>query len=763
MNSVHWFVLTLYALVVEFFFERIVILLVGAIIKVDGGWSDWSKWSHCTKNVNGIQMRTRQCVNPKPQFGGKLCTGAKTTAMRGCTNTSRCRQDFSVRLLTIKGFPSNGSLQILSNGTWKDPCITNWNEAERNLVCQAQGYNGSSLGVCSNSGTNSSGNTTHSCEHLTQDCEEKISREIKCSVPVRLAGVDSINYAGRVEVFYQGKWGKICRNKWDINDVKVVCKQLGFQSAVAEFIGMDTKDENISVAMSNVACTGQESVLASCKRFDGKHYCVDNKGAQAFCEPKNRTVLEKRLHVFNIGSTGTVMCSKVETKLGQKISWYNGATGVKIKSGGRIQLNGLSLKIKDFQLDDAGTYECRGESSTRFYTIYANATFINKIRRQEFLSGGPGIIRCSALGNPSPHFKWSRHDGPSFQDRRFIQLANGSLMMKSIQAEDKGTYICAIKQPRGFDPSIEQSQSINVVVVDFRVSFRTRGYPSTGSMRIFKNGIWKDLCVANWDVVERNLVCQAQGYNGSILGVHSKTGTNSLGNTTYSCEQLKRNCEEEINTEIKCSGIKTFLSPQVPVRLAGVDGVNYAGRVEVFYQGKWGKICRGEWDINDVKVVCRQLGFQNALAEFLGMDTKDENISVAMSNVACTGQESVLASCKRKDGNTRCGNNIGAQALCEPKNRTVLEKKHHVCDLQSTETVKCLKVKPELNQGISWYHGSTSVKIKSGGRIEVNGFSLKINNVQLDDAGTYECRGVSSTRFYTIYVNGKYSLFSCSS
>ena len=93
----------------------------------------------------------------------------------------------------------------------------------------------------------------------------------------------------------------------------------------------------------------------------------------------------------------------------------------------------------------------------------------------------------------------------------------------------------------------------------------------------------------------------------------------------------------------------------------------------------------------------------------------------------------------------------------------MLEKKHLVCDLESTETVKCLKVKAELNQRISWYRGSTGVKIKSEGRIEVNDFSLKINNVQLDDAGTYECRGVSSTRFYTIYVNGKYSLFSCSS
>ena len=104
----------------------------------------------------------------------------------------------------------------------------------------------------------------------------------------------------------------------------------------------------------------------------------------------------------------------------------------------------------------------------------------------------------------------------------------------------------------------------------------------------------------------------------------------------------------------------------VPVRLAGVDGVNYAGRVEVFYEGKWGKICRNEWDINDVKVVCRQLGFQSAIAEFLRMDTKDENISFAMSHVACTGQESGLASCRRRDGANRCSNKIGAQALCEP-------------------------------------------------------------------------------------------------
>ena len=92
------------------------------------------------------------------------------------------------------------------------------------------------------------------------------------TVPVRLTGVEGIDYAGRVEVFYERKWGKICRNEWDINDVKVVCKQLGFKSALAEFIGMNTKEENVPFAMSNVDCTGQESVFGILQAFGWRAY-----------------------------------------------------------------------------------------------------------------------------------------------------------------------------------------------------------------------------------------------------------------------------------------------------------------------------------------------------------------------------------------------------------------------------------------------------------------------------------------------------------
>ena len=105
-------------------------------------------------------------------------------------------------------------------------------------------------------------------------------------------------------------------------------------------------------------------------------------------------MLEKKHHVFNTGSTETVKCSKVETKFGQNISWYNGTTGVKIKSGGRIELSGLSLKIKKVHLDDAGTYECRGESSTRFFMLRVSFLSAPFVRQLSVIFVTTNIMQC---------------------------------------------------------------------------------------------------------------------------------------------------------------------------------------------------------------------------------------------------------------------------------------------------------------------------------------------------------------------------------
>ena len=83
------------------------------------------------------------------------------------------------------------------------------------------------------------------------------------SYSVRLVGGTSL-YEGRVEVYRNGRWQTVCDDSWDIREAQVVCRQLGYGSAVSALRNAYFGRGSGAQWEVNWYCSGSESSLQSC-------------------------------------------------------------------------------------------------------------------------------------------------------------------------------------------------------------------------------------------------------------------------------------------------------------------------------------------------------------------------------------------------------------------------------------------------------------------------------------------------------------------
>ena len=87
-----------------------------------------------------------------------------------------------------------------------------------------------------------------------------------------------------MEVYYNGTWGTVCDDNWDIDNADVVCKQLGFRDALDAYGSAHYGQGTGPILLDDVNCKRDESSLLSCRHSGvGNHNCHHSQDASVRC------------------------------------------------------------------------------------------------------------------------------------------------------------------------------------------------------------------------------------------------------------------------------------------------------------------------------------------------------------------------------------------------------------------------------------------------------------------------------------------------
>ena len=94
----------------------------------------------------------------------------------------------------------------------------------------------------------------------------------------------STKYEGAVEVYYNGGWGAVCDNGWDLNDANVVCNELYLGGATNARRGAFYGQSSGQIWLDNLNCTGTETSIKQCPHNGwGIHSCSHSRTASVKC------------------------------------------------------------------------------------------------------------------------------------------------------------------------------------------------------------------------------------------------------------------------------------------------------------------------------------------------------------------------------------------------------------------------------------------------------------------------------------------------
>uniref|UniRef100_A0A4X2K4H2 Soluble scavenger receptor cysteine-rich domain-containing protein SSC5D n=1 Tax=Vombatus ursinus TaxID=29139 RepID=A0A4X2K4H2_VOMUR len=516
---------------------------------------------------------------------------------------------------------------------------------------------------------------------------------------LRLAGGPH-GCAGRLEVRHGGRWGTVCDDGWDLRDAAVACSELGCGGALAAPRGAFFGEGTGPVWLSELDCRGSESRLSLCRHRGWKaHICSHEEDAGLVCvgqratnsRPDSTEPLDWEL--WSEGSptspAGNPTSSPQEAPRLPKLPK---ATRAPLLTSNAFRQEHLRLA--------GGPHGCAGRLEVRHGGRWGTVCDDGWDLRD-------AAVACRELGcgralAAPGGARFGEGSGPVWMDD--VGCGGGEQALQDCPRSPWGRSNC------------DHTEDAGLVCEGPAPRLRLVGGPNgcAGRLEVWHGGRWGTVCDDGWDLRDAAVACRELGCGGALAapgGAFFGEGSGPIllddlrckGNETslgfcparpwgqHDChhrEDAGAVCDglplglptpgsshEAPETQTPTSGLfpafpTTLLEPGPEegtphLRLVSGPG-RCAGRLEVWYGGRWGTVCDDGWDVRDATVACRELGcgVPREPGPATGRFGWGEG-PIWLDDVACSGTEVRLANCPAAPwGKHNCAHNEDVGVTC---------------------------------------------------------------------------------------------------
>ncbi|XP_053307073.1 lysyl oxidase homolog 4 [Spea bombifrons] len=475
-------------------------------------------------------------------------------------------------------------------------------------------------------------------------------------IQLRLAGLGRTANEGRLEVLHNGQWGTVCDDDFSMEVAHVVCKQLGFETAMNWAHSAKYGQGEGPIWLDNVRCSGTESSLAECESNGwGITDCKHSEDVGILCSTS-------RLRASEQPQTITVQHTKKIEEVRIKPILARAKAGMPITEGViEVKHQGRWRQVCDqgWTLNNSrvvcGMLGFPGEvhPNDKFYRKLWNMKIKTPKSRVKILSQKKmyWIHKVSCSGT-EPHLA---NCNIQISPKKFKPACRNGMhaVVKCVAAPH------LIKRN-------ENNYKKGFRAMEPLVRLRAGPHAGEGRVEVLKNGKWGTICDDKWNLLSAGVVCRELGYGSAkeaVFGAQMGQGLGPIHMNEVLCTGREKSiteckfkeanisgCQHEEDAAVKCNIPEMGYRSQL--RLIGGRSTE-EGIVEVLVEKKgvkkWGAICGDLWGMNEAMVVCRQLGFgfaNHALQETWYWQGTPGAGDIMMSGVRCSGSELSIQECR---------------------------------------------------------------------------------------------------------------------